>query len=211
MRHRIAGWCAGQSLDAQKNVEDVICSRRNCSEYYPASAQDTVSLVGGPWGLALLQELSPWPLGSNLAYSVPFVLNPRPPEKHGKNRNKSFPWISFWKLFIKWLKLFIKWPRLFTKQLLKLFIQQSPGIRFPRRQFVKNCQTWGLFRTAAGQVFPNFSGTLPPEPYECSGLDIHAICCPCGPLVDVGGLVSSYTPLGSNLLLPITNCDRATE
>ena len=84
-------------------------------------------------------------------------------------------------------------------------------IRFPRRQFVKNCQTWGLFRTAAGQVFPNFSGTLPPEPYECSGLDTHAICCPCGPLVDVGGLVSSYTPLGSNLLLPITNCGRTTE
>ena len=81
-------------------------------------------------------------------------------------------------------------------------------IRFPRRQFGKNCQTWELFRTAAGQVFP---GTLPPEPYECSGLDTHAICCPCGPLVDVGGLVSSYTPFGSNLLLPITNCDRATE
>ena len=81
-------------------------------------------------------------------------------------------------------------------------------IRFPRRQFGKNCQTWELFRTAAGQVF---SGTLPPEPYECSGLDTHAICCPCGPLVDVGGLVSSYTPFGSNLLLPITNCDRATE
>ena len=171
--------------------------------------------MGGPWGLALLQELSPWPLGSNLAFSVPYVLNPRSPEKHGKTRNKSFPWISFWKvfekrlkLFIKWLKLFIKWPRLFTKQLLKLFIQQSPGIRFPRRQFGKNCKTWELFRTAAGQVFP---GTLPPEPYECSGLETHAICCPCGPLVDVGGLVSSYTPLGSNLLFLITNCDRTTE
>ena len=74
-----------------------------------------------------------------------------------------------------------------------------------RQELLRNfgdCSVW-----AHGQVFSNLSGTLRWNLMNAREVESLAIqlCCPCGLLVDVDGLVSSYTALGSNLPLLITN------